>query len=188
MVFHFRNPSGAPPTASDCRNVADAYGLWENDGFLLGYYLLRGIESGFKRANAFGIDPASRASFIDAPFTRPGFIPDEPFLLTPAAVSPLVRWSTSERGANTGRTYVCGGTNLASDPDPDESNVTGAYGAILQSTFDVLRTQVQALTGFIQVHYTTSPRGGLGPGSHLLDITGCSVSQLMATQRRRMRP
>lgn len=188
MVFHFRSADGHEPTPDDCRAVADAYGEWENSGFALGYFVHRGEYSYFTRANAFGIGNSPRASFIDDPFERSGFIPDLAFWLLPSSCCPIVRWATTERGPETGRTYAVGLTLLTSDPLSDKSTVSGAYGVVLQSTFDTLRVQVQALTGFVQCHLARSKRGGLGPGQHLLDITGCGIYELMGTQRRRTRP
>jgi hypothetical protein len=188
MVFYFRTSDGHEPTTDDCRAVHDAYGQWESYGFFLGYFVHRGDDSYFTGSRTFGIGEPPRASYITRDTPAAGVIPSEIEQLLPTAVAPIIRWATAERGPRTGRTYAVGLTTLTSDPNPDMCAITGPYAAILVSTFDSLRSQVQALTGFIQCHYTRSPRGGVGPGDHLLDITGCGVYELMGTQRRRTRP
>lgn len=188
MVFHFRKLAGGDATPADCKAVADAYGLWENSGFGIGYALLRGEFSHFNSANAFGISGTSRASFIDVHFARPGLIPDVGFPLLPTGIAPIVHWATAERGKATGRTYALGLTDAATDLSGDKSVVEGLYLDALTTIFGVLRALIEGATGFRMAHYTTSHRGGVAVVPSLLDITGQGVYALMGSQRRRTRP
>lgn len=188
MVFHFRSPTGEDATLSDCINVAKAYGLWENDGALLGYFLLRGEDSNFTRANVFGLSGAPNAVFIDEPFSRSGFIPGLGFDLLPTSLAPVIRWATAERGLATGRTYAVGLTEAVNDTRSDKETVNGLYLDSLTTIFRELGAAVQSATGFVQCHLARTPRGGVGPAPTLLDITGVGVYELMGSQRRRTRP
>jgi hypothetical protein len=188
MVFFFRSPTGLDPTASECRAVADAYGRWENTGFGVGYALLRGELSRFTRANAYSIGSAPRASFIDATFERAGEIPDLVYSLLPTTLAPIIRWQTAERGVHTGRTYAVGLTMAINDVLPDRELILDFYVEALATIFGALRATVLGATGYVQCHYTSSPRGGVGPGEHLLDITGSGCYNRMGAQRRRTRP
>lgn len=188
MVFHLRALDGHEASTADCRSIADAYGLWENTGFLVGYFLLRSEDSQFTRANVFGIGVPPRASFIDQPFSRDGFIPDLAFDMLPTSMAPIIRWSTSERGPATGRTYAVGLTEAANDTESDKEKVNGLYLDALATIFGNLNAAIGAPLGYQLAHYTDSPRGGTGPGGKLLDITGCGVYERMGSQRRRTRP
>ena len=188
MVFHFRSPSGADASSSDCRAVANAYGLWENTGFGVGYALLRGEFSRFTVANAWSIGNPPRASFVDFKFERAGEIPDLVYSLLPTTLAPIVRWGTAERGKATGRTYALGLTQAINDLLPDRELILDFYVNALATIFGALRAEVLAATGFVQVHYTSSPRGLAGSGQRLLDITDSGVYVRMGTQRRRTRP
>jgi hypothetical protein len=187
MVFHFRNPSGSEPLAAGCEAIAAAYGLWENTGVLLGYFALRGEFSIFTGANVFSIHPGQRASFIQQPFSRPGLIPDLEASLLATSLAPVMTWATAERGPHTGRTYALGITEFANEFNSDREEVNFLYRDALTSIFKELGPAVEAATGYVLCHYTESPRGGVGAGPHLLDITDVGTYVLMGSQRRRTR-
>jgi len=187
MVFYFRSPTGAAPTPADCQAIADAYGLWENTGSLLGYFLLRSEDSSFTGANVWSIDDRAQASFVDTPFSRSGFIPNLLFAALATSQAPIVRWATAELGKASGRTYALGLTMAVNDTKGDKELVNGVYLAALTSIFSELGPSVQAATGYRQVHVARSRRQ-LGTRSpRWFDITGCGTYELMGTQRRRTR-
>jgi hypothetical protein len=187
MVFWFRHPTYGVPSAADCRAIADAYGIWENSGFGLGYFSLRGELSYFTSANVYSIDPTVRASFVDTPFARGGLLPRLATQLMATGRAPIVTWGTAARGPSTGRTYAVGLTASTSLYEDDQERISGVYTGALTSIFTALRGTISLATGYIQCHYTVSDRGGLGPGSHLLDITGTGCYELTGSQRRRTR-
>jgi len=187
MVFRFRHPVYAQPTSADCKAIAQAYGAWENDGALLGYFLLRSEDSYFTRANVYSIDTRSRASFTDDRFERSGFIPNLAFAHLATSLAPVVRWGTAERGLHTGRTYATGLSEAVNDTRGDKETVNFLYVAALTSIFAQLGPAITAATGYIQCHYTESVRAGVGPVPRLLDITDVGCYELMGSQRRRTR-
>jgi hypothetical protein len=188
MVFYFRSPTGFDATPSELRDIADAYGLWENTGFGVGYALLRGEHSLFTSARAFSIGNEPRASSIGADFARAGEIPDLVYSLLPTSLAPIVRWATNERGIATGRTYAVGLTQAINDLLPDREVILDFYVDALSTIFGALGPEIANATGYKQCHWTASSRGGLGAGQHLLDITGQGVYSMMGVQRRRTRP
>lgn len=188
MVFHFRSIDLSPPTPSICKLIAEVYGLWENDGALVGYFLLRSSDSSFRAANVWSVDPRSKASFVDEPFSRPGFIPSLAFGHLPTSMAPVVRWATAERGKATGRTYAVGLSEAVNDGESDKEKVNGLYLDSLASIFGALGPSMVATVKFSQCHLARSHRGGVVDSPTLLDITGCGVYERMGSQRRRTRP
>jgi hypothetical protein len=188
MVLYFRQLFGLDATYSDCVNIAEAYGTWENNGLGVGYCLLRSDDSHYVGVSVTGLSGASRARFDDQPFDRTGEIPGflSPMLAT--GLAPICRWGTAERGAATGRTYLVGISEGITGFGADQSYLGPGAGATIQILMDELRGGVLAGTGFKQAHYTSSARGGLGIGPKLLDITDCGVYNLLGSQRRRTRP
>lgn len=187
MVFRFRSSSGSAPTPSDCQAVADAYGLWENNGAFGGSYTHRGSDSYFNRANVFSEDPRSDAVFIDTVFSRQGGLPFITPPSMPRNVAPIVSWWTDELGQTSGRTYAVGINGAALSDESDASTLTVADRVIVQSDYNAIRGRVLADAGYIQVFRSNAARAGLGPGPHVFDITGCGVYLLVGTQRRRLR-
>lgn len=187
MVFHCRSSDGHEATLADCVAVVAAYDAWENDGLGIGYTLLRSTDSYFVRAGAFGIGPSPRASFISRPSPNSGQIPSFLSPMVPSGRAPIIRWATAERGLSTGRTYAVGVSEGVTDFGDDQEVLSGLGTSALDLAFSQLRVILLNQAGYVQCHYTDSPRGGLGPGGHLLDITGQGCYQLTGSQRRRTR-
>lgn len=188
MVFYFRQPYSLAPTTAECQAVADAYGIWENNGLGIGYALLRGDDSHYVNVSCKSVDSSSESGFADKGFDRTGEIPGFVSPMLPSSLAPICRWATAERGLATGRTYLVGISEGITGMGADQEYLGPGAGAGIQVVMDSLRSVVQGSTGYIQSHFTASARGGLGIGQHLLDITGCGVYNLLGSQRRRTRP
>lgn len=188
MVFHFRQPGGAAPSSADCRAVADAFGLWENLGYGLGYALLRSVDSLFTGASCRSLDITSRANFVDSPFERPGLILGEIAKLMPTSCAPLVRWADVEGREAAGRTYAVGLTTEASARENDTERVNALYRAALASIFGALGPGIEAATGYRQVLVSRRRHGASGSLPRAVEVAGCGVYERMGTQRRRTRP
>src|ERR1035437_3676072 len=65
MVLYFRQLYGLDANYSDCVNIAEAYGTWENNGLGVGYCLLRSDASHYVGVSVTGLSGASRARFDD---------------------------------------------------------------------------------------------------------------------------
>src|ERR1022692_1064534 len=188
MVFYFRSYEAHPPTVADGKAVADAYGIWEFDGFLSGYVDVRSDDSHYVNVRCTSIDPLSSVTFRDATFDRTGQIPGFLSPMLPTGLAPLCRWGTAERGPATGRSYLVGVSEGVTGMGSDQSYLGPGAGAAIQVYMDNLRAVVLAATGFTQCHFTASQRGGLPIGQHLLDITDCGVYNLVGSRRLRTRP
>lgn len=188
MTFHFRRDDGNPPSAIDCMKVAQGYGLWENDGFLDGYWLLRSDESHFTSADVWSLDDRARSSFTDIPFDRPGAIPGIAGKLLPTTLCPLVRWGTVERGKQAGRTYAVGMTTLCQDREGDLEVVNGLYLDALATIFGELGARVFDSSGLVQCIPTEKGPWGTKSLKFPSGVNDVGVYRLMGSQRRRTRP
>lgn len=187
MVFYFRSYEAHIPTAAECRAVADAYGLWENNGLGIGYALLRSDDSHYINVECRALQYPGAPHFKDAGFDRTGEIPGFLSPMLGTGLAPICRWATSERGERTGRTYMTGISEGVCSFGADQEYLGGGAGAAMQLVMDSMRGLVQSRTGYQQCHYTESTRGGLDARPNLLDITGCGVYNLLGSRRLRTR-
>lgn len=188
MTFHFQRLDPHPPNADEMLDLALNYGLWENSGFLLGYALLRGVESSYVGCQVNSLDASARVRASDGPFDRPGEIPLPPGTALPRNLAPIVHWNTAARPVTAGRTYAVGITALAQEGAGGLDRVNVLYLDALSAIFGSLAGTVADPVGYRQVHVGYR---GHGPAKSLRSvdpITGCGVYELMGTQRRRLRP
>jgi hypothetical protein len=189
MVFHYRRYDLLPPTPTDCLELAQQYGLWEDSGGGFGFTLLRANSSAFTAANVWSVDNRSLASFIDDPFSRAGSVPLLGSVEVPQALAPIVRWRVGPFGSLHGRTYVpcCA---YSAEGNPSESmRVSGLFADSLAAQFGRLIPPGPPASrlGMVSLVSAFGSRGRLI--GRVLDITAASVpSTLMGTQRRRVRP
>ncbi len=187
MVFYFRSYESHIPSAAECRAVADAYGLWENNGLGIGYALLRSDDSHFVNVECRALQGPGSPGFRDTGFDRTGEIPGFLSPMLGTGLAPICRWATLERGIRTGRTYMTGVSEGVCSFGADQEYLGGGAGAALQVVMDSMRGIVASATGYTQSHYTESPRGGIAARPNLLDITGCGVYNLLGSRRLRTR-
>lgn len=187
MVFYFRSYEAHPPTVSECRAVADAYGLWENNGIGIGYSLLRSDDSHYINVSCRALQGVGGPEFTDTGFDRAGQVPGFVSPMLGTGLSPICRWATAERGERTGRTYLVGISEGITSFGSDQEYLGPDAGATIQLVMAGLAPLVLAATGYTQAHYTESPRGGLPTGPKLLDITGSGVYNLLGSRRNRTR-
>lgn len=188
MTFHFGSPGLGPPTPHDVQGLCLNYGLWENSGELIGYALLRGVESSYVGCRAWSLDARSPVSASDGPFDRPGIIPLPSGELLPRNLCPVVHWNTVLRPVTAGRTYAVGITALAQVDSGSLSKVNFLYQDALSSIFGVLGATVAQPLEYVQVHVAYRGRGSSRILTSVEPVTGCGVYELMGTQRRRLRP
>jgi hypothetical protein len=189
MVFYFRTPTYGAPTAADCKALAEQYGLWENNGFAIGYALIRSDRSNFVRANTRSRDFFSQAGFTDTPFERPGLTPSRIAPMLSSSSSPIVNW-LQDSSRRMYRTYAVGLASIFVIPLEDDVTYVGSGPAgNVQAPFDALRTEIQAGCGLIQVAMETRRAGALLVPALAHDVVGCTVhAQQVGSQRRRTRP
>lgn len=187
MTFHGRSVDGHEPTYGDIRAICENYGLWENTGFLLGYFLLRSSDSVFTVCNGYSLDDRQRASFVDQPFSRSGLIPGFAAGMMPTSVAPIIRWGTAEKGIHSGRTYAVGITTEATKGNGDAEELNGLYVDALTQVFEDLAPIVFAPVGYKQVHLVPAPSHSLTQLPVGLDITSVGCYVRCGTQRRRTR-
>lgn len=188
MTFSFANAGATPPTTEDCRAVADAYGLWENTGFGLGYALLRSSDSSYVGVSAWSHDRRANVAFTDTPFNRPGLLPGVVGALLPTSTCPLIRWATVDGRERAGRTYAVGITNESVKFSSDQERVNGVYLDALTNIFRDLRDGIELTTGYSMVILHQRGRGQSGFLRSYTKVRDCGVYELMGTQRRRTRP
>jgi hypothetical protein len=188
MTFHFRNSGLTPPTWADCKAVADAYGLWENTGYGLGYAQLRSSEGSFIRADCWSLDDRVPARFQDQDFDRPGLWPPFVGMPLPTTLAPLIRWGTSERGLASGRTYAVGLSVDMQDPG-DLELVNGPARDELAAAFGDLSGAITSGAPDYRQCVVSGKRSLTSESLRVpLDITSVGVYALMGAQRRRTRP
>lgn len=188
MVFSFRHPTFDVPTYADCQVVADAYGIWENNGLGFGYALLRTSDSNFVSANVYSRDSRRRASFVDVPFSRAGLLPGLFGSPLPTSCAPIIRWRSASGPRPIGRTYAVGMTELVQGSGSDKELIGGIYTATLATIFNHLREVVQGSCGYVQCIVSETTRGGPKRLLAVRDVADAGVYELMGTQRRRTRP
>jgi hypothetical protein len=188
MVFYFANPGTTVPTPSECRAVADAYGLWENNGLGEGYSLLRAVDSAFVRANCRSIDPGGGGSFVDTEFSRSGQLPGVIGAMVASGRAPIARWGTAEHGRASARTYLVGLWDGLVDITGDQDTLAPLAGDSISVVLGQLGPMVLATTGYR--HVALSVRGVPPPRTlwRKLDITDVGVYDRLGSQRRRARP
>lgn len=188
MVFHV--DVGHVPDAGDCQNVTEIYGLWENSGTIVpfGYFVLRSQDSFFTGSWAYSIDPASKASFLDGPFRRPGGLPFLGSSELPTSIAPLVYWNTSPERRHRGRTYAVGVVADATTGESDGMSVSALYQDALVTQFESLILQVAAVESYQLVLVEYQSHGVRAPIMPTFPCVGCHMdSRPMGTQRRRSR-
>lgn len=188
MVFYFRSYENHPPTEAECQAVADAYGLWENYGAGDGYASVRHEDSQYVGVSVRALGGPGSPAFVDRSFRRSGNVSGFRGDMLPTGIAPLCHWWTEERGPKTGRTYLVGISSAITSGVSDLSNVDDSGAAEIGVYCANLRAMVLGVTGYTQCHYTASPRGGVGIGQFLLEITGSWVDSLTASRRLRTRP
>lgn len=188
MVFSFRHPAFGIPSPVDCENVADAYGIWENNGVGFGYALLRTSDSNFVSANVYSRDSRQRASFVDVPFSRGGLLFGLFGSPLPTSCAPIIRWRGADSPRPIGRTYAVGMTELVQGSGADKELIGGIYTATLATIFNHLREVVRGSCGYVQCIVSETSRAGPRRLLAVRDVADAGVYELMGTQRRRTRP
>jgi hypothetical protein len=188
MVFHYRHYLRLPPTSDDCRDLAEQYGLWEDNGGGLGYTLLRSTNSLFTVADSWSIDPRSNAVFSDTPFRRPGQLPDIGSFMLPADMAPVIRWRVAPRSRLHGRTYCVGVASSTFGVPSDRMTVPLVVADDLVTQFRRLIPPPFPLSNYGMVSLSRARRLAYPQLQVVLDITDASMpTHRMGSQRRRGR-
>jgi hypothetical protein len=188
MTFAFRRPDGLPPSPADCRAVGDGYAAWENNGFGLGYTLLRSVDSNFVGTYCFTLDPRGGGSRYDHRANGTGQIPGILAGMIATGCSPIVRWATAERGEHSGRTYAVGLSRLLTQPFGDEETLAPLAGDTIAIEFSGLRSSVMSSSGLEQVILSARRSDVPTTLSAAHQVIGQGCYSLLGSQRRRTRP
>lgn len=188
MVFSFRTPTLQVPSPVDCFDACAGFLEWDATGLMGGFRRFRSANSVLLGVRAFTVDPRGGGAAYGVPSDGRGFIDSPEVGELPTSVAPLVQWQTRERGKRSGRTYVVGCTTALNNLLGDAETIPELNTFALAAQFDDLRASLSVGGGLVQV--VLSRKLSITTGSlHVpLDITGCEVSTLMASQRRRTRP